>query len=298
MTLASLLEWWNFIFALPLTAGLLLGLGLALSGLIDDLGHSEEAGTDGHDVHHIDVHDIHDIQDVHTDIHAMHADSGDVHGEAHTSDDTHAAETSGSHVPILPHESHPELIKSHEHDSGSSPLAQVMALFGLGIGLPLSLGFPTLMILWGAAGLIANGLLSPFLKLPALYVPVSILLSLTAMAFGGRMAALLFRRAVGSNQPLAVKRGGLVGSTGYAAFEINMEGGVANVKDPFGNVHRVVCRTLPGETSIEAGTEIIIVRFEPEAGFYYVEENPFDGSLRLPTAQDSGSTGEQTIHQQ
>lgn len=286
MTFAALLEWWNFIFALPLAAGLLLGLGLALSGLIDDLGHSDETGAGAHDGH-IDVHDIHDIHDIHMDAH-----------DAHGASLTHDTGTTGDHVPVMPHESHPELVKSHESDSGSSPLAQLMALFGLGIGLPLSLGFPTLMILWGASGLIANGLLSPLLRLPALYVPVSILLSLVAMAVGGRMAALTFRRAVGNNQPLAVKRGGLVGSTGYAAFEINSEGGAANVKDPFGNIHRVVCRTLPGEKPVEAGTEIIIVRFEPEAGFYYVEENPFEGNLRLSKAQDSGLTGEQTLNQQ
>lgn len=292
MTFTALLEWWNFIFALPLAAGLLLGLGLALSGLIDDLGHSDETGAGTHDGH-IDIHDIHDVD---TGVQEVHTGAGDSHDAPEGN--AHDTESNGGHVPILPHESHPELVKSHEGDSGSSPLTQLMALFGLGIGLPLSLGFPTLMILWGASGLIANGLLSPLLRLPALYVPVSILLSIIMMAVGGRMAALTFRRAAGNNQPLAVKRGGLVGSTGYAAFEINSEGGVANVKDPFGNVHRVVCRTLPGNAPVEAGTGIIIVRFEPEAGLYYVEENPFEGNLRLSKAQDSGLTGEQTLNQQ
>jgi hypothetical protein len=35
MSLAALLEWWNFIFALPLAVGGVLLLGLALSGMID-----------------------------------------------------------------------------------------------------------------------------------------------------------------------------------------------------------------------------------------------------------------------
>lgn len=303
MTLSSLLEWWNFIFVLPLGVGVLIGLGLALSGLMDNLGHSEDAGTDVHDVHG-------DLHDVPMDSGDAHGDAGNLHGEAadaragmdvshDTADgDAHEAGTTGNHVPILPHESHPELVKSHDSGSGDSIFSQLMALFGLGIGLPLSIGFPTLMILWGAAGMIANGLLAPVLKLPALYVPVSVLLSLMIMAIGGRTTALVFRRAVGNSRPLAVKRGGLIGSTGYAVFEINAEGGVANVKDPFGNIHRVVCRTLPGEMAVDAGTEIIIVRFEPEAGFYYVEVNPFDRNLYLPKAQDSGSAGEQTLNQQ
>jgi membrane protein implicated in regulation of membrane protease activity len=297
LTLSSLLEWWNFIFVLPLGVGLLLGLGLALSGLMDDLGHSEDAGTDVHDVHG-DVHDVPiDAHDLHIEASDAHAEMDDVSHDV-AEGDAHNGGMTDNHMPILPHESHPELVKSHDSDSGSSIVSQMMALFGLGIGLPLSIGFPTLMILWGAAGMIANGLLSPVLKLPALYVPVSVLLSLVAMAIGGRTTALVFRRAVGNNKPLAVRRGGLIGSTGYAVFEINAEGGVANVKDPFGNIHRVVCRTLPGEMPMEAGTEIIIVRFEPEAGFYYVEENPFDGNLRLPKAQNSALTGEQTLNQQ
>ncbi len=79
MSLAALLEWWNFIFALPLAVGGVLLLGLALSGLIDfdgdhahsDADHAGELHGDAGDAHHADV-------DAHAD-HAgeLHADAGD-----------------------------------------------------------------------------------------------------------------------------------------------------------------------------------------------------------------------------
>jgi hypothetical protein len=50
MSLATLLEWWNFIFALPLAVGSVLLLGLALSGLIDfdgDHAHTVMLTTQG-----------------------------------------------------------------------------------------------------------------------------------------------------------------------------------------------------------------------------------------------------------
>jgi hypothetical protein len=46
MSLATLLEWWNFVFALPLAVGGVLLLGLALSGLIDLDG--DQADSDAH----------------------------------------------------------------------------------------------------------------------------------------------------------------------------------------------------------------------------------------------------------
>jgi hypothetical protein len=55
MSLATLLEWWNFVFALPLAVGGVLLLGLALSGMIDlggdhangDADHAGELHGDG-----------------------------------------------------------------------------------------------------------------------------------------------------------------------------------------------------------------------------------------------------------
>ena len=96
MSLATLLEWWNFIFALPLAVGGVLLLGLALSGMIDlssDQADSDAHHADAHadhagDIHHGDAHADHagDAHHGDADAHAddagdLHADAGDAHGD-------------------------------------------------------------------------------------------------------------------------------------------------------------------------------------------------------------------------
>jgi hypothetical protein len=66
MSLATLLEWWNFIFALPLAVGGVLLLGLALSGMIDLSGDQADS-----DAHHADAHADHATD--------FHGDAGDAH---------------------------------------------------------------------------------------------------------------------------------------------------------------------------------------------------------------------------
>jgi hypothetical protein len=83
MSLAALLEWWNFIFALPLAVGGVLLLGLALSGMIDLNGdHAtatrmlmrtpttrETTRRPRGDAHLSDAHADHAVE--------LHADAGD-----------------------------------------------------------------------------------------------------------------------------------------------------------------------------------------------------------------------------
>jgi len=43
------------------------------------------------------------------------------------------------------------------------------------------------------------------------------------------------------------------------------------VRDRFGNIHRVVCQTLPGEPELEAGREILVLDYDKERGVYLVQ---------------------------
>jgi hypothetical protein len=276
MSLAALLEWWNLIFALPLAVGSVLLLGLALSGMID-LG-GDQADSDAHhdaaaDAHHADV-----------DAHADHA------GDAE-----HAEGADGKHgIVKTPYSSH------DDHAAAEKPLwLKALNLFGIGMGLPISMGLPLLMMMWGAVGLIANRLLEPLLPAPALFAPLSMGVALLTMAFAGRTAGLIIRRVLRDEAPPIVDKYGLVGSTGRAVYEITPDGGVAHVRDRYGNLHRIVCRAMPGEPNIPADTPILVARYDEQTHLYWVERNPLElpddspevhSSAQQPTQHIGGQT--------
>jgi hypothetical protein len=284
MSLATLLEWWNFVFALPLAVGGVLLLGLALSGMID-LG-GDQADSDAHhdaaaDAHHADV-----------DAHADHA--GELHAD-HAGDGDHAESADGEHgVVKTPYASH------DDHAAAEKPLwLKALNLFGIGMGLPLSMAVPLLMMVWGAVGLIANRLLEPLLQLPALFAPLSMGVALITMAFAGRTAGLIIRRVLRDEAPPIVDKYGLVGSTGRAVYEITPDGGVAHVRDRYGNLHRIVCRAAPGEPTIPADTPILVARYDEQTHLYWVERNPLElpddspevhSSAQQPTQHIGGQT--------
>jgi hypothetical protein len=206
--LGNLLEWYNFIFALPLAVGLILSLSIAFSGL----GHSADAGDHGHA-------------------------NGD-----------------------------------HAHEV-SSPLEKLGGAFGFGRGLSPTLLLPILLSAWGLVGLRANGIFGTFLP-PSVYFLASALLGLVGAALIGNLTSRGFARVFNSSPPTTNQRN-LVGSAGRAVFRIDANNGVANVKDKQGNVFRVVCKTLPGEAALEAGSAIQIVDLDPEKGMYFVQAHPF-----------------------
>jgi len=273
MSLATLLEWWNFIFALPLAVGGVLLLGLALSGLIDLSG--DQAGSDAHHSDadaHADAGDAHHAGELHGDAGDAHHADVDAHADAGDTDADHAEGAYGKHgIFKTPYSSH------DDHAAAEKPLwLKVLNLFGIGMGLPLSMGLPLLMMMWGAVGLIANRLLEPLLQLPALFAPLSMGVALVTMAFAGRTAGLIIRRVLRDEAPPIVDKYGLVGSTGRAVYEITPDGGVAHVRDRYGNLHRIVCRAAPGEPNIPADTPILVARYDEQTHLYWVERNPLE----------------------
>ncbi len=284
MSLSNLLEWWNIIFALPLMIGLFLMAAIVLSGLADIvLTHGEVALHDASGDMHADAsHEIGDAS--HAEAHhdmgdADHPTGGEpTHGEAHGE---HSEDTSHAHG-------------SHAESKETPLLWKALQLFGIGAGLPITLAIPMLMVLWGGVGLLTNQALQPLLKFPALFVPLSAGASLTVMMFTGRAAARVVRRLFYTHRPTAIRRGGLIGCEGYAVYTITDEGGVALVRDPFGNRHRIVCRTLPGEPPILPDTPLIVVRYNEEEHLYLVEVHPFD-TARPTSPQHGAANTEQSI---
>lgn len=290
MSLANLLEWWNIIFALPLAVGLFLMAVVALSGLADI---ALEHGADSHDsigdAHGDAPHDMGDVahaEATHEVGDAAHAEAHHEVGEVSHAEGSDAAQGAAhSDEGAHPHTGHAE--------GKETPLIwKALQLFGIGMGLPITLAIPILLVLWGGVGLIANQALQPLLRLPALFVPLSAALSLMAMMFTGRTAARLAQRLLNTRRPTAVRRGGLIGCEGYAVYTITEEGGVAQVRDPFGNRHRIVCRTLPGAAPIPPDTPILVARYIEEERLYLVEPHPLDAAPTTPSQQDTPIEGQ------
>jgi hypothetical protein len=226
--LANLLEWYNFIFALPLAVGLLLSVGVVLSGL-GSSGDASQSNGDG-----------------------PAPDSGEHLGQPDNGTDQHA---------------------NHGNNQHGSVLGLVGGWFGLGRGASLTLLFPILLATWGLVGLLVNAALSAWLP-PAIFFPIAVGMGLLGAGLAGNGVAAVVQ-SLQQQQGRNVRRRDLVGCGGRAAFRIDASGGVANVRDKNGNIHRVVCKTLPGEAAIDGGAEILVVDFDSKKGTYYVQPHPF-----------------------
>lgn len=92
---------------------------------------------------------------------------------------------------------------------GEGGLLQRLGFFGFGRGLPLSVLLPILLVAWGAAGLLFNGVLSPFL--PLLFAPLSAIAGFGLAALAGRSLAAGFVRLFLGGET-ATRVGGLLDS--------------------------------------------------------------------------------------
>ncbi|MCX7783247.1 MAG: DUF1449 family protein [Meiothermus sp.] len=159
------------------------------------------------------------------------------------------------------------------HGGPNSLLGTVGSWFGLGKGASLALLLPILLSTWGLVGLLVNTALDAWLPSPVFF-PIAAGLGLLAAGLAGNGVASVVQGLMGQ-QGRNVRKQDLVGCGGRAAFRIDVHGGAANVRDKTGNIHRVVCKTLPGEPALETGSEILVVDFDPQKGIYYVQAHPF-----------------------
>jgi hypothetical protein len=166
---------------------------------------------------------------------------------------------------------HSDLSDAHAHDIGDADDAEgfdILGWFGIGKGVSLSLMLPVLLCSFGFVGLILDVLLEPILKLPVIYAPIAALGALFASSLIGRSFAKAFVKFADVNRKTSIRGGqDLVGCTGNTVFEVDSSQGAANIKDSFGNIHRVVVRS---SLSIQANALVKVISVE--SGLYFVEE--------------------------
>jgi membrane protein implicated in regulation of membrane protease activity len=145
----------------------------------------------------------------------------------------------------------------------------LLGWFGMGKGVSLSLMLPVLLCTFGLAGLTLDVVLESVLRVPALYAPIAALGAVFASSLAGRSFAKAFVKFADVNRKTSIKSGAdMVGCMGSAVFPIDATGGAANIKDRFGNIHRVVARTSGSSIAPNSSIKVVAI----EQGTYIVEE--------------------------
>ncbi|MFW5867438.1 MAG: hypothetical protein ACOCX2_06450 [Armatimonadota bacterium] len=282
----DLLAWYNLIFVAPVG---LAGVYLALSATgIGDLGGEADIDTDAD----IDVdgdadldldHDLDMDHDLDADLDA----DADVEVEGDLDHDVATGPDLGAE-----HEVHELSASTHE----TSLLLRALSILGFG-KVPVSILMTCLMVIFGATGIMANGLfetVTPWSWTPNVYFWPSLALALTA-SFGltGSVARTL-NRLMPTKETYAVTEEELVGQVGVSVYGIREDGrGPVNVKDTGGALHQVMGRTMDG--AILRGHEVLLVRYHRKEDYYDVATSPLSA---IAEAAGTGTTAGATVPDQ
>lgn len=232
-----LLAWHNLIFFLPILVGLVAASALAL-GFGGEAGEGDADGVDTGDV------------EIDTSI-DMDADSAE-----------HMELSDGS--------------SDHESDGHIDHNAFQQALSLLGVGkVPLSIVIMLMGLSFGITGIILNALSG---TLTRGYTVTSALISMIAafvtmiVITGGTARAVA--KIIPSFETRVASRTDLIGRSATLVLPANTQTGFAHVRDEFGRLHEVRCRTTGGE--ISEGSEVFIFDYDTDESMYLVESvSPF-----------------------
>ena len=254
----QLLQWYNLIFFAPIALAAIY-LVLSATGLGSDSGDGGDAEVD------VDMDMDADFDaDVDMDVDADLGAGVDM--DANADLDHHVEAPHG--MENVFHDGHKVL-----HDQ---PL-MLRALSVLGFGrVPLSIILTCLMVIFGAVGLISNGLFAAVLPwgwAPTIYVWPSLgIASLAAITLTGSVARTL-QRYLPTSETYAITPEELVGRLGVAVYSVQPGSpGVVSVRAEGGTVYTVSAHTA--EESIPSGTEVILVRYHGDGDYYDVSPSP------------------------
>jgi hypothetical protein len=246
MNPGELLQWWNLVFILPFTAGLIY-LFLMCSGLVS----SEHGAGVGGDIDH-DIQFEHDV-DLDHDIQVDHGDIGHDQGAEHDTDSENDA----------------------EQDAGDGLFLRALSFLGLGKA-PVSMLFMCFCFIWGFTGWAANMVFSKVLVFPALFVWPSLAAAFLASVFFTRWLAKLFSRFMPTTQTYGTTNQQLIGKSAEATFNITEKFGMARTTDDAGNQHDIYCRVQPGKEEIPKQSRVILMQYDVTENFFYVKLNPLN----------------------
>lgn len=242
----QLLEWQYLIFLVPIGFGILYLLMMAV-GLFGD-GAGADTDADGGDVaaetdldadHDVDLgHDV-ALDHGHVDLGDLgHADVAHPHGG-------HAGAEHGLYQPSL--------------------FASFIGFLGIG-KVPLSILMMSYCFVWGGAGLAGVTLLG----IPRAWTAVAI--AAAAAVFITRHLAHGLARLIPSVETYHTPLATLVGLRGEVLYAVTNASGTVRVRDPQQNQRDVPCRVAPGAENIAAGSQVVLVRYDPTRKWFLVAQ--------------------------
>ncbi len=233
MTMQLLSQWWNLIFELPFTLGLLYLAIYTLSGWTfgetgADLDHDLDASADA-----------------------------SVDADAHLS---------------LEHDAGAEGHDSEGHDAdqdqtGASALLAVLGWVGVGKA-PLSVVLMVLLLSWGTIGFCVNRILEhqPVDRSIAAAIGVAGVGSILMT----RLVSTLVGKYLPTTETYARRRHELLGSLGEALYPIDATFGMVTGRDDRGERFEVACRTENNQTPVAKGTPVQLVGYSARERMFYV----------------------------
>ncbi len=235
VTLSDLLDGHNVIFVA------VFGLGLFFT-LMSVLGLGSHGDADVDASADVDVHadvDAHADVDVHADADADVGADVDHHAEAHAG----------------------------LHDGGGI-LHSVLSFLGVGRA-PLSVVITVFCYAFALIGAAVSIWLEPRIG-SSLVVPLSLVAAFTCGALVARSASRMIGRFLPTFFTTAQRRLDLVGLSGEVTLPVTERFGQVFVRDRFGTLHSLNCRTLPGTASISKGTRVVLVKYKSGDDLFFV----------------------------
>jgi hypothetical protein len=168
----------------------------------------------------------------------------------------------------------------HDHDSeaesgtGDSLISSFMSFLGVG-KCPLGIILMVFGISWGFIGLVSNYVFSSLIIIPKIIYFWPSVATATILGLGfTRFVSVRVAKWLPKEGSSAVKIENLIGKTGTASVEIDALSGRARVRDDFGAIHNVYCRTEASEKAIPESESVILLQYLPEATMFVVRRKP------------------------
>jgi len=161
----------------------------------------------------------------------------------------------------------------HEHDNGHEQGSGTKILSAIGVGrVPLSILLAMITMIFGGTGLIVNIVLDSLgLSAGIMFIftcPVALIISLV---LSGLMARLV-GRFMPTTETYVVKKKQLQGSVGTLITSVDSRFGLLQVRDRFGHLHQVSCRTISDGAELAKGVQVLLAEYNEKEGIYYVSE--------------------------
>lgn len=159
----------------------------------------------------------------------------------------------------------------HDHDADGGILKTALSILGVG-RVPLSIVLMLASISFGGVGMLSNLVLGHALKTPWAYAWISLIVAFIAMIFLTSNLTKALARVLPKTESYNVTDVDLEGCVGRLVTGADARGGLADIRDREGNVHRVSCRVAKGE--LPRDREVLLIEFDKESRVYLAQ--PYD----------------------